>query len=840
MSTPFDSAPGTLHRNTSRNGPPVSGPLVRDSGGPRTAVRRASRRRGLAALTAAALAVGGPLLAAPPASATPSGGLVISEVYGGGGNSGAPIKQDFVELQNRGTTAVDLAGWSVQYHSASATGSWQRTALTGTVAPGGYFLVTEAAGAGDVPTISGQVSGSIAMSGTGGAVALVSGADLLTCTDGASCGAAAVDLVGYGGAVIAEGTAVPGADNTHSVSRTDAADTDSNSVDLAATTPTPGAANTFPPPPPPAEPGPLRIHDIQGASFVSPVDGSTVSNVPGIVTAVRRTGSPGYFLQDPSPDANPSTSEGVFVYTGSAPAVAVGDSVLASGTVKDYYADGNPSVAQTLSVTEIAATGISVVSQDNALPAPEVIGAGSVPALYAPDLGGSTIEATPVTPSRSALDFWEAREGMRVQVTDVRVVGPTDAYGEQYVTTDPAQKPTARGGTLLTAENATPSARLEIVPVVPNVPVDVGDVYTGATVGPVDYSQFGGFLIAATQLGSVRKGGLAPVVATTPAARQLSVATYNVENLAADDPASKFSALAAGVVRNLAAPDIIAVEEIQDNSGATDDGTVAADQTIGRLVQSIVDAGGPRYAYREIDPTDDADGGQPGGNIRNVFLFNPARVSFTDRGAAGTDRTTTGTTVTGTPGRPAVSLSPGRIDPGNAAWKTSRKPLVGEFRFRGLPVFVVANHFNSKGGDGNADGRFQYPTRSSEVQRQQQALLVHQFVRDLLRKNPLTQAVVLGDLNDYQFSPALRVLETGRADGRGAPLLVDLINTLPANQRYTYVYQGISQVLDHILLTPGTYLTGAVDYQVIHINAEFTGQTSDHDPQLVRLFGSRR
>jgi len=261
---------------------------------------------------------------------------------------------------------------------------------------------------------------------------------------------------------------------------------------------------------------------------------------------------------------------------------------------------------------------------------------------------------------------------------------------------------------------------------------------------------------------------------------------------------------------------------------------------VARLTAAVVAAGGPQYSSRGIDPADDQDGGQPGGNIRNVFLFDPARVDFLDRGAADADRTTTATAVTGSRGQTTLTLSPGRIDPTNAAWTSSRKPLVGQFRFRGQPVFVIANHFNSKGGDGNADGRYQYPTRSSEVQRQQQAALVHTFVLHLLQRNPLAQAVVLGDLNDYQFSPALKVLETSRADGRALPILIDLIQTLPADQRYTYIYQGISQVLDHILLTPGTYLRGRVDYQVIHINAEFADQTSDHDPQVVRLFGSRR
>ena len=564
-----------------------------------------------------------------------------------------------------------------------------------------------------------------------------------------------------------------------------------------------------------------------------------MTDVPGVVTAIRTTGSKGLFVQDPTPDANPASSEGIFVYN-AAPGFAVGDSVLISGKVSDFYPDAAPALAQALSVTEISTPAVCYVSHGNPLPAAEVITPASVPDLYAPDLGGANIESTPITPTRSALDFWESREGMRVEVDDARVVGPTDSFGEQYVTTKPTEKTSYRGGTLLTDENATPAGRLEIVPLIANPDVSVGDVYTGATVGPVDYSKFGGYLIAATQLGHVTPGGITPVVATAPSARQLSIATYNVENLAPGDPAAKFAALAGGIVHNLAAPDIIAVEEIQDNDGADDNGTVAADQTLAKLTAAIVAAGGPQYQSREIDPANDQDGGQPGGNIRNVFLFNPARVSFVDTGDSATDRTTVGTTVNGTFGRPGLTLSPGRIDPGNTAWSTSRKPLVGEFTYRGIPVFVVANHFDSKGGDGNADGRYQYPTRSSEVQRQQQATLVHNFVQTILKKNPLAQTVVLGDLNDYQFSPALKVLKTGRADGRGIPLLIDLITTLPADEQYTYVYEGISQVLDHILVTPGTYLTGSVDYQVVHINSEFANQTSDHDPQVVRLFGSYR
>ncbi len=180
-----------------------------------------------------------------------------------------------------------------------------------------------------------------------------------------------------------------------------------------------------------------------------------------------------------------------------------------------------------------------------------------------------------------------------------------------------------------------------------------------------------------------------------------------------------------------------------------------------------------------------------------------------------------------------MSLSPGRIDPTNPVWTDSRKPLVGLFRFRGNNVFVIANHFDSKGGDQSADGRFQYPAQSSAVQRAGQALVVHNFVSRLRAADPNARVVVVGDLNDYQFSPALRVLTTGTADGSGPAILTDLITTLPTNQQYTYVFNGVSQVLDHILVTSG--LLRGVRYQVVHVNAEYHDQVSDHDPQVVDI-----
>ncbi|MGC4118174.1 MAG: lamin tail domain-containing protein [Myxococcales bacterium] len=168
-----------------------------------------------------------------------NGGVVISQVYGGGGNTSAVYKNDFIELHNRGSLPVSLAGWSVQY--ASATGSnWQVTALSGTILPGGYYLVQEAGASGGVgvalpaPDLTG---GTIDLSGTNGKAALVSSTTALS----GSCptGGALVDLVGFGSATCSEGSsAAPAGTNATSLARTSAcADTNVNSADFAAGTP---------------------------------------------------------------------------------------------------------------------------------------------------------------------------------------------------------------------------------------------------------------------------------------------------------------------------------------------------------------------------------------------------------------------------------------------------------------------------------------------------------------------------------------------------------------------------------------------------------------------------
>ncbi|MGW6485969.1 endonuclease/exonuclease/phosphatase family protein [Streptomyces sp. NPDC055056] len=578
----------------------------------------------------------------------------------------------------------------------------------------------------------------------------------------------------------------------------------------------------------PAHADSVRIHDIQGTTRTSPLAGKTVTDVSGVVTGVRTYGSSkGFWFQDPDADDNPATSEGVFVFTSSAPKVAVGDAVTVTGTVSEYVPGGASTGNQ--SVTEITKATVTVVSSGNAVPAATVVDARSVPNAYTPagdTAAAGSVNGLTLEPKKYALDYYESLEGMTVQVADARVITATDPYTELWVTVKPHENDTRRGGSLYGSYTSQNTGRLQIqsLGATADFPTaNVGDRLTGTTAGPLDYNQFGGYTLVANQLGTLKKGGLERETTHKQARGELAVATYNVENL---DPAdATFDAHASAIVNNLQSPDIVSLEEIQDNNGATDDGTVAADTTVNKLIDAIVAAGGPTYDWRSIDPVNDQDGGEPGGNIRQVFLFNPERVSFTDR--AGGD-STTAVGVTKTHGKAQLTASPGRVDPANTAWTSSRKPLAGEFVFRGQTVFVIANHLNSKGGDQGLTAQYQPPTRSSEVQRHAQATAVNGFVKEILKAQKNADVITLGDINDFEFSDTAKILE---GDGE----LWSAIKSLPKSERYTYDYQGNAQVLDQILVSPAIRKGCDLKYDSVHINSEFSDQISDHDPQVLRF-----
>ncbi|MET9340718.1 ExeM/NucH family extracellular endonuclease, partial [Nonomuraea sp. NPDC003804] len=330
--------------------------------------------RALSALVALGVAAAGvATLSIAPASAAP-GPVVISQVYGGGGNSGATLANDFVELFNRSSAPVALDGWSVQYTSATGSGHFAANVapLSGTLGPGRYYLVQLAAGSNPgaaLPTP--DATATINVGSGAGKVALVRSATGLACNGTPTActpeqTAQIADLVGFGNANFFEGTAAaPGLTNTTAALRKThgCADTDDNAADLEAGVPAPrntataaapcdGGQEPTPSPTPTPTPTPTpsptvapcdtaathQIAAVQGAGDASPLAGQTV-RVEGVVTGdfQKSTELSGFFLQDPTPDDDPKTSEGLFAFArDTVKDVKVGDRVLVTGKVTEF------------------------------------------------------------------------------------------------------------------------------------------------------------------------------------------------------------------------------------------------------------------------------------------------------------------------------------------------------------------------------------------------------------------------------------------------------------------------------------------------------------------------
>lgn len=568
--------------------------------------------------------------------------------------------------------------------------------------------------------------------------------------------------------------------------------------------------------------GGSQIAQIQGAAHLSPLRGQSVTDVVGVVTVVK---SDGFWMQSLKADEKPATSEGIFVFTDWVPSVQVGDDVSVSGRVEERQPGGNTA---NLSRTQIMDADITVLSSGNALPAPVIIGVGGrMPPteIIDDDTQGIVSKKSLFDPDSDGLDFYESLEGMLVQVNQAAVVGPTNSYKEIVVLGDlgaHASPRTPRGGIVIRENDFNPE-RIILDDLLVALPfVKVGDVAAHPIIGVMDYD-YSNFKLLVTQTPQFVDGGLERERAETePIAGQLRIASYNVENLSAVQP-QRISALAEQITNRMGSPDIIGLQEIMDEDGEQGDETASADQTYQAIIDRILAKGGPEYGFVNIDPSPEAEGGIPLGNIRVGFLYRldgGLQLAPAPHGDA-----RTAVEIRRQDGNPMLTLNPGRIEPAHPAFFGSRRSLVAAFLYQGEPLFVINNHFVSKGVDQPLFGPFQPPFLESEAQRIRQAEVVHDFVAEILEIDPESRVVVLGDLNDFQFSPPLAALESN--------ILHNLIKTLPLGEQYTYVYEGNSQAMDHILVSDALF-EDLVAMDVIHLNAEFdyTTQFSDHDIPL--------
>lgn len=542
----------------------------------------------------------------------------------------------------------------------------------------------------------------------------------------------------------------------------------------------------------------LSIGQIQGAGHHSEYVGQPVATT-GIVTAVD---SNGFYLQDPTGDGDARTSDAVFVFTGTAPAVAVGDGISVSGTVTEFVGG-----AGALSLTEISDPTVTVTSSGNALPAAVLIGAGGVlPPSHSIDDDSFAV----FDPQNDGIDFWESLEGMRVTIDNPLVVSNTTEFGETDVVASLGQGASGvngRGGITISDGDFNPE-KIQIdndsgVFAGFNPAYSIGDQLSSVT-GVVNYA-FNSYEVIVTDAVGVTQDVTLEreVTSLVGDANYLSIATYNLENL---DPSDmKYDILAGDIVYNLGAPDIIAVQEVQDADGAGSGSDLSGAANAQGLIDAIFAASGKHYVYVEIAPdTAGSTGGEPGGNIRNGYLYNADRVSYVDGSAA---------LITG------------------AAYNGSRKPLVAQFAFGGEIVTTINVHFTSRGGSDPLWGDTQPPANAGEAARDAQAATVKAWVNDHLADDPDLNIAILGDWNGFYFEQE----QTQLTDPLQGGVFTNLNGLLAPEERYSYLFEGNAQQIDNILVTGG--LTHGAKYDAVHINSQFAaaGRATDHDPQVALL-----
>lgn len=556
------------------------------------------------------------------------------------------------------------------------------------------------------------------------------------------------------------------------------------------------------------------IYEIQGAAHTSPFLGQEVST-QGVVTAIDDSGSSqGFYIQDPSGDGNLGTSDAVFVHTGgNTPQVQIGQTVRVTGVVSEFGSGNN------LTVTQIGGVGLAVTVQNGgatgALPAATILGLGgrALPTSVIDDDG-----LTSYDPANDAIDFYESMEGMLVSVPGTLVVGTTDSNAT-WVVADNGVGATglnARDGITIRPDDFNPE-RINIffdagVSPTPAPQAVIGDTL-GDVTGVIGY--FGGNYEVIATSNTVSPAGQPVARETTDltgGAEHVTIAAYNVENLdpfdAGDyDPGpgvlTKFDRLALDIIQNLRSPDIIGLEEIQDSNGAAVGGDLSGAATLNLLISRIAALGGPTYQFVEVAPSvAGSTGGEPNGNIRNAYLYNPARVQYVE----GSATLITGPDYTGT-----------------------RKPLVAEFTFNGETITVVDLHSTSRLGSEQLFGAHQPPTNAGDDARIAQSQGVKDYVDALLAGDPDAKIVVMGDFNAFPFETSLTLLAQGGA-------LQNLSALLTPEERYTYIFEGNSQQIDHQLVSQDL-LPGA-QFDIVHMNSgqPASVRATDHDAVLARLF----
>jgi predicted extracellular nuclease len=732
--------------------------------------------------------------------------VVISQLYGGNGNTYA---SDYVELLNTSTAAVNITGWTVQYASASGTGTFAGNGvatLSGTLQAGQYYLVKLATSTAGTALPTADATGSLNLSGSAGKVILTTSSTGLACNGYSTVCTSdqlskIVDLVGYGStANFFEGTAAPAPSTTTALFRvaSGCTDTGNNTADFITGVPAPRNSSTAtincgvtpaPTPAPAPAPSKVSIPAIQGSGATSPLAGQTVQT-EGVVTRVSNNG---FYMQALVGDGNADTSDGILVFTSTAPTVVAGQLVQVTGTVTEYSTGGGY-VTELSSPSTISVLGTGYTITPTPITLPVTGGLERYEGMLVTLSGPLTVNQ----------NYYQARYGQLTLSAGGRLETPTNKYRPgsqaQTLTTDnAARRIVLEDGSSLQNVNPTPFTG-------PTGSLRGGDVI-GTITGVIDYgpststaSGPGDYRIVPLSISSLSYTTSNPRDSVAPALTgNVRLASFNVlnffttftngntasgltgqgctegssnssSNCRGADSLAEFTRQRAKIVEALAAinADAVGLMEIQNN-------TVAA--------QNLVDALNAKVGAGTYAVVPDGANGSGTDAIKVAIIYKPARLS-----------------------RYGASVS-------DASAINNRPPLAQTFAaVNGEKFTFVVNHLKSKSscpssGVDADQGDGQGCWNNTRVQ---QATQLRSFVAQLQTSSGSNDVMLVGDFNAYgQEDPVYNLTSSGYVDQAGRF----------SSFAYSYVYDGAAGRLDQAI-SSATLSSKVANTQHWHINAD--------------------
>lgn len=554
----------------------------------------------------------------------------------------------------------------------------------------------------------------------------------------------------------------------------------------------------------------VAIKQIQGITLHSPLAEQVVRTI-GVVTYVVRRG---FFLQTPTVKWDGKASDAVFVFS------------------PDWKANSG-------AVLEVQGKVIDYLAHDTAKPVTQILMDEAQPRRTRDDDGRryqiEPIELTQDLLPQSAQALATRLNSLAAMLVSIRpgqtFIAPSNLFGDYVLALDSEETDTStlrseHNGALIDAANPSrwfPGFRITNYNHAPKV--NVGATLRTPLVGPLSY-RADSYQMAINQPFKVEPSSISLKKSDlTSEPGSVTIMTLNCFNLdpQIESPAlvknprrdvdddwgeGRFHTLAQAVVLQANLPDIVALQEIQDSDGAEMSQVVEASKTYALLIQTIEELSGLRYLWVDINPQLDADGGQPGGNIRNGFLYNPERVSLVEGSA----------------------MVFGGDEP---AFENSRKPLIAQFRESKTQqtIACINLHLASKRHQNSIFAPVDPGIDAKLSVRIEQASIVARQVETLGASG--MDYYVTGDFNDTEFSDTLRVLVGEHS--------VNLVEHLSQAERYDYNHRGKLQVLMHGIVSKDMAQERA-EYEIIHGNeligvkpGEENDKPSDHAYVIAKL-----